>query len=75
MKSREIIGKEVIDAEARRVGTVQELEIDVIKWTVTGIIVKKGFLRKVTVAAGTIDKVGDKVVLKVATDKIQKISS
>ena len=75
MKSREILGKEVIDAEARRVGTVQELEIDVIKWAVTGIIVKKGFLRKVTIAAGTIDKVGDKVVLKVATDKIQKISS
>ena len=75
MKSREILGKEVIDAEARRVGTLQELEIDVIKWTVTGIIVKKGFLRKVTIAAGTIDKVGDKVVLKVATDKIQKISS
>ena len=75
MKSREIIGKEVIDAEARRVGTVQELEIDVIKWTVTGIIVKKGFLRKITLAAGTVDKVGDKVVLKVSTDKIQKISS
>ena len=75
MKSREIIGKEVIDAEARRVGTVQELEIDVIKWTVTGIIVKKGFLRKVTIAAGTVDKVGDKVVLKAAFDKIQKISS
>ena len=75
MKSHEIIGKEVIDAEARRVGTVQELEIDVIKWTVTGIIVKKGFLRKVSIAAGTVDKVGDKVVLKVATDKIQKISS
>jgi len=74
MKSREIFGKEVIDAEARRVGTVQELEIDVIKWTVTGIIVKKGFLRKVSIAAGTVDKVGDKVVLKVATDKIQKIS-
>jgi len=74
MKAREIIGKEVIDAEARIIGSVQGLEIDISKWTVTGIIVKRGFMRKVTIAAGNIDKVGDKVVLKVVSDKIQKIS-
>jgi sporulation protein YlmC with PRC-barrel domain len=75
MKSREIIGKEVIDAEARIIGPVKDIEIDPTKWTVTGIIVKKSFMKKVTIAAGNIDKVGDKVVLKVAFDKIQKISS
>ena len=75
MKSREIIGKEVIDAEAKTIGSVQDLEIDLTKWTVSGIIVKRGFMRKITIAAGNIDKVGDKVVLKVALDKIQKISS
>ncbi|MCX6002103.1 MAG: PRC-barrel domain-containing protein [Chloroflexi bacterium] len=72
MKSREIIGKEVIDAEARIIGPVQDLEIDLTKWTVTGIIVKKGFMKKISIAAGNVDKVGDKVVLKVALDKIQK---
>ena len=75
MKSREIIGKEVLDAEAKSVGSVQDLEIDLTKWTVSGIIVKKGFMKKVTIAAGNIDKVGDKVVLKVVSDKIQKISA
>jgi sporulation protein YlmC with PRC-barrel domain len=75
MKSREIIGKEVIDAEAKIIGPVQDLEIDLTKWTVSGIIVKKGFMKKITIAAGNIDKVGDKVVLKAAFDKIQKISS
>jgi sporulation protein YlmC with PRC-barrel domain len=75
MKAREIIGKEVMDAEARMIGSVQGLEIDISKWTVTGIIVKRGFMRKVTIAAGNIDKVGDKVVLKVAFDKIQKSSA
>lgn len=73
MKSREIIGKEVIDAEAKIIGSVQDIEIDLAKWTVTGIIVKRGFMRKITISAGNIDKVGDKVVLKVAFDKIQKI--
>ena len=75
MKSREIIGKEVIDAEAKTIGSVQDLEIDLTKWTVSGIIVKRGFMRKISIPAGNIDKVGDKVVLKVAMDKIQKISS
>ena len=75
MKSREIIGKEVLDAEAKSIGSVQDLEIDSTKWTVSGLIVKRGFMRKITVAAGNIDKVGDKVVLKVAFEKIQKISS
>jgi sporulation protein YlmC with PRC-barrel domain len=75
MKSREIIGKEVIDAAARIIGSVQDLEIDLTKWTVSGIIVKKGFMKKITIAAGNIDKVGDKVVLKVVSDKIQKISA
>jgi len=74
MKSREIIGKEVLDAEAKSIGSVQDLEIDLTKWMVSGLIIKRGFMRKITVAAGNIDKVGDKVVLKVAFEKIQKIA-
>jgi sporulation protein YlmC with PRC-barrel domain len=75
MKSREIMGKEVIDSAARIIGRVQDLEIDLTRWTVSGIIVTRGFLRKATIPAANIDKVGDKVVLKVAMDKIQKIPS
>ena len=74
MKSREIIGKEVLDAEAKSIGSVQDLEIDLTKWMVSGLIIKRGFMRKITISAGNIDKVGDKVVLKVAFEKIQKIS-
>jgi sporulation protein YlmC with PRC-barrel domain len=74
MRSREIIGKEVLDAEAKSIGSVQDLEIDLTKWTVSGLIIKRGFMRKITITAGNIDKVGDKVVLKVAFEKIQKIA-
>ena len=72
MRSRELIGKEVIDAAARNVGKVKDVEIDPLKWNVTGIIVTTGFMRSRTVSPGDIDKVGDKIVLKVAADKIQK---
>lgn len=72
MKSREMIGKEVIDADARIIGPVNDLDIDVKKWAVTAIIVKTGFIKKLAIQTSDIDKVGDKVVLRVTLDKIQK---
>jgi sporulation protein YlmC with PRC-barrel domain len=72
MKSNELVGKEVLDAGAHIVGNVKAIDIDVKKWTVTGIIVKTGFIKKLLVLTGDIDKIGDKVVLKVTIDKIQK---
>ena len=73
MKSNELIGKEVIDAGARIIGPVKALDIDVKKWTVTGIIVKTGYIRKTCIPVGDIDKVGDKIILKVTIDKIQNV--
>ena len=72
MRSREIIGKEVIDAGARIVGRVKDIEIDPVKWNVTSIVITTGFMRTRTLLTTDIDKVGDKVVLKVTTDKIHK---
>jgi sporulation protein YlmC with PRC-barrel domain len=72
MNSKELIGKEVIDSEARTIGNVKDVEIDLKKWTVAGIVVRTGFIRKRTILATDIDKVGDKVVLKVTVDKIQR---
>jgi len=72
MRSRELVGKEVIDAGARIIGRVKDVDIDLVKWNVTGIIITIGFMRTRTVLMGDIDKVGDKVVLKVVADKIHK---
>jgi sporulation protein YlmC with PRC-barrel domain len=72
MKSNELIGKEVIDANARVIGSVKALDIDAKKWTVNGIVVKTGFIKKLLILTGDIDKVGDKVMLKVTIDKIQR---
>jgi sporulation protein YlmC with PRC-barrel domain len=72
MRVRELMGKEVIDAEAKRIGNVKDVNLDLKKWSVTGIIVKTGYLRKTSILVSDIDKVGDKVMLKVAIDKIQK---
>jgi len=73
MNSKELIGKEVIDSEARAIGNVKDVEIDLKKWTVSAIVVKTGFIRKRTIQTSDIDKVGDKVVLKVTVDRIQRV--
>ncbi|MGA9049076.1 MAG: PRC-barrel domain-containing protein [Dehalococcoidia bacterium] len=72
MRSRELIGKEVIDANAKIIGPVRDVELDLKKWTVTALIVRAGFIKKLTILTTDIDKIGDKVMLKVAVDKIQK---
>jgi sporulation protein YlmC with PRC-barrel domain len=72
MKCRELIGKEVVDAEAKMIGYVKDLDIDLKKWNVIGIVVKTGFIKKTSVLVSDIDKVGDKVMLKVPAGKIQK---
>ncbi len=72
MKIKELIGKEVIDAEAKVLGIVKDVEVDVKKWIINSIIVKTGFVRKSVIRIDDIDKVGDKVVLKVTGDKVQK---
>ncbi len=72
MRARELLGMEVIDSAARIVGTVRDLDIDTQKWTLNAIIIRAGFIRRKTVPASDIDKVGDKVFLKVTADKIRR---
>jgi len=72
MRSRELIGKEVIDANAKIIGPVRDVEIDLKKWAVTAVIVKAGFIKRLTILTDDIDKIGDKAVLKIAVDKIKK---
>jgi sporulation protein YlmC with PRC-barrel domain len=72
MKGNELIGKEVIDADAKLIGSVKGIDIDVKKWTINGLIIKAGFIKKILVLTTDIDRVGDKVILKVTQDKIQK---
>lgn len=72
MKAKELFGKEVIDADAKVVGKVVDVELDIGNATILGIVVKSGLTKKISILPGDIDKIGDKVVLKVAKEKIQK---
>jgi sporulation protein YlmC with PRC-barrel domain len=72
MKAKELLGKEVIDVNAKVVGKILDMDIDISKGSVRSILVKSGFTKKVLVAPADIEKIGDKVILKIAKDKVRK---
>jgi sporulation protein YlmC with PRC-barrel domain len=72
MKAKELFGKEVIDVDAKVVGKIADMEIDINKASIRSILVKAGLMKKLSILPGDIDKIGDKVVLKIAKDKIRK---
>ena len=72
MKAKELFGKEVIDVDAKVVGRIADMEIDINKASIRSILVRAGLTKKLSILPGDIDKIGDKVVLKIAKDKIRK---
>ena len=72
MKAKELFGKEVIDVDARVVGKIVDMEIDVGNAAIRAILVKSGFTKRLSFLPEDVDKIGDKVVLKIAKDKTRK---
>ena len=72
MKAKELLGKEVVDADAKVVGKVVDIDLDIGKAVILDISVKTGLTKKISISPRDIDKIGDKVLLKVAKDKMKK---
>ena len=71
MKAKELFGKEVIDANAKVVGKIKDMEIDISTASIRSILVKSGLTKQVAIAPGDIEKIGDKVVIRVPKEKIR----
>ena len=72
MRAKELFGKEVIDVNAKVVGKIVDINLDIANASVRDIVVKTGFTKTVSIKLQDIDKIGDKVVLKVAGEKAPK---
>ncbi|MBM3154242.1 MAG: photosystem reaction center subunit H [Chloroflexi bacterium] len=72
MKTRDLFGKEVIDADAKVIGRVEDCDLDISSASLLGIVVKSGFKRRLLVLPQDVAKIGDKIVLKITADKIRK---
>jgi len=72
MNFKELLGREVLDANAEIIGRVSDIEFDVERGVISNVVVKAGMLRKYDVAFDNIAKIGDKVVLKLSQEELKR---
>ena len=72
MHTSELLRKQVLDKNGNNVGKVVDIDINLPVWSVNQITVKIGMMKKLPIGIDMIDKVGDKVILKITRDELQK---
>jgi sporulation protein YlmC with PRC-barrel domain len=70
--AKELLGKEVLDANAKVVGKVVDIRLDIDKAVVLNIVLKTGLVKKSYVVPRDIEKIGDKIVLRITGDELRK---
>jgi len=72
MNARELFGKEVLDANARLIGKVIDMDFDTDRGVITHIIVKAGTIQQYDVSFDSIAKIGDRLILKIAEGELKR---
>ena len=74
MNTKELLGKEVLDVNANKVGKVSDMDFDMQQGVINNIVVKAGLTKKYDISLDEIDKIGDKMILKLGQDELGKKS-
>jgi sporulation protein YlmC with PRC-barrel domain len=72
MNTRELFGKEVLDSAAIRIGKVADIDFDIQKGIINHLVVRAGLIKKYVIILDEIDKLGDRIVLKIGQAELQK---
>ena len=70
MKAKELLSKEVLDANARKVGKVVDFDIDMDKGIITHIEVRAGFSKGYIISLDRISVVGDRIILGIKENEL-----
>jgi sporulation protein YlmC with PRC-barrel domain len=71
MKTREFFGKEVLDSDANKVGKVADIDVDLLRGVINHMVVRSGLTKKYNITLEKIEKIGDKVVLRVKANELE----
>jgi len=74
MNTKELFGKEVLDISANRIGKVSDIDFDMQQGIINHIVIKAGLTKKYHITLDRIDKIGDKIILKIKEEELQKKS-
>ena len=72
MKAKELLGKEVSDVNAKKIGKVADIDLDMQRGVIDYFVVKAGLTKKYHVTSHEIDKIGDEIILKISEDELRK---
>ena len=67
-----VMRKEVLDKNANKIGLVVDIDFNLPSWTINYMVVRMSIIKKINVEVEKIDKIGDKVILKVSEDELVK---
>ncbi len=68
----EITRKEVLDVNANRVGNISDVDLNVAQGTISHFMIKIGTFKRVPITPDKIDRIGEKVILKVPKAEVEK---
>ncbi len=71
MNTTEILGKEVFDASANRVGRVIDIEFDFPQGVVKDFVIRAGLTKKYVVTIDKVDKIGEKMILGITQKELE----
>ena len=69
-----VMRKEVLDKNANKIGLVVDIDFYFLLWTINYMVVRMSIIKKINVEVEKIDKIGDKVILKVTKDELVKVN-
>jgi sporulation protein YlmC with PRC-barrel domain len=67
-----IMRKEVLDKNANKIGLVVDIDYNFPAWAINYLVVRMDILKKIKIGVEKIDKIGDKVIMRVSKDELVK---
>jgi sporulation protein YlmC with PRC-barrel domain len=74
MNTKELFSKRVLDANANEIGKVADMDFNIEKGAINGIVVKAGLTKKYHIGLDKIGRIGDDIVLKISKDELGRKS-
>ena len=72
MYTDKLFGKEFLDIDANRIGKIVDIDVELLTGSVDHLLVKAGLTTKYKISPGEIDKIGDRLILKIRADQLKK---
>lgn len=67
----DLIKKEVLDVKANKVGNIVDVDVNVPQGTIAHFVLRMGVFKRVPLAPDRIEKIGEKVILKITKDEVE----